>query len=421
MRIELEKPTSSPAFGAIARSDRLVNLDFTRGMALLGILLVNSIVFFGPLAALMDPSTLAGKPLADRLASLAVLVLCQGKFISIFSLLFGYGLLGQFDRARESGYGAVRFAFRRLLPLSLFGLLHGLLIWFGDILFFYSLMGYCLLLGRWLSARAMILIGVALILFSLLVTGLLFFVTLGVPPESNPSDRDTTLRGWRAVVASSEGPTDPVWIAAEIAAYRDGPWRDAQLFRILGWMGNVVMMMLVGWMSLGMMFIGGALWRVKFFSPEQRNLRLRVLAIFLPVGLVIEAVAAWVLWPYPPTSQAYALGMFVQQIGVLFLPFGYLAMFALLADRLPSMLRDPIASAGRMSLTVYLMQSLVATFLAYHWGLQWFGRVDAAAQVILSFAIWAGLVILAHLWLMCFRQGPMEWLWRRLEYGRRTA
>jgi uncharacterized protein len=411
-----------PTFGPVTKADRLVNLDFTRGVALLGILLVNAIVFFGPLAALMDPSYHASMTTTDRVASLLNVALCQGKFISIFSMLFGYGLLGQFERADAAGRGAGGFAFRRLLPLMLFGLVHGLLIWFGDILFFYAVMGYWLLLARRARARTLLIIGGGLVLFAVLVAvGLTTLGAFAAGSAERPKvAAETDVRGWRAIEASRGDPSSPAWLAGETAAYRDGPWRDAQVFRTLEWLGNVAIMMLfLGWMSLGMMFIGGALWRVKFFAPEQRPLRRRVLMIFLPIGLAVEGLAAWTLWPYPPSElRPMMVGQAVQQFGLLFLPFGYLALFAILGETLPDWLRGPVASAGRMSLTVYLSESLLATALAYHWGFRLFGQVGAFYQALLALGIWLALVVFSHLWLMRFRQGPMEWLWRRLEYGR---
>ncbi|MFO0842690.1 MAG: DUF418 domain-containing protein [Gemmataceae bacterium] len=419
-------PTAPPPeFGPVAKVDRLVNLDFTRGMALLGILLVNATVFFGPLAALTDPSYHAALSPADRVTSLVGLTLWQGKFMTIFSMLFGYGLLGQFERADAAGRGAVGFAFRRLLPLMLFGLIHGLAVWFGDILFFYSVMGFWLLLARRARARTLVAVGLALVLFSVaLAVGLAGLGTLAVGAAAErPRAPDTGLRGWSAVEASRGDPTSPAWIAGETAAYRDGPWADAQVFRTLEWVANVVFMLLCfGWLSLGMMFLGGALWRVKFFAPEQRRLRLRVLAVCLPTGLAIEAIAAWLLWPYPPPNPRDMLvGQVMQEAGLLFLPLGYLALFAVLGETLPDWLRGPVASAGRMSLTVYLSESFVATALAYHWGFRLFGRVGAFHQALVALAIWLTLVVLSHLWLQRFRQGPMEWLWRRLEYGRAAA
>lgn len=416
MTIQLEPTPAPPTFGPVTKADRLANLDFTRGMALLGILLVNSIVFFGPLAALVDPSYHARMTPADRVAALLVAVLCQGKFISIFSMLFGYGLLGQFERADASGRGAVGFAFRRLLPLMLIGLVHGLAIWFGDILFFYATMGFWLLLARRAKARTLLVIGGGLVLFSLLlVVGVsaLGAVAAGAVERPKAAVEDTDPRGWSAIAASMGDPSHPAWIAGETAAYRDGPWRDAQVFRTVEWLANVgIMLLFFGWMSLGMMFIGGALWRLRFFAPEQRPLRLRVLVVCLPLGLALEALAAWTLWPYPPSGvRAMLIGQAVQQVGLLFLPFGYLAAFAILGETLPALLRGPVASAGRMSLTVYLSQSLLATALAYHWGFRLFGRVGAMQQVLIALAIWLALVVASHLWLMRFRQGPMECLW----------
>jgi uncharacterized protein len=414
-----QPPAAQPSsLAPTTKADRLASIDFARGMALLGILLVNAAALFGPIAALAEPTYFARQPAADRVAALGVLALCQGKFVSIFSLLFGYGLLGQLEKANAAGRSAAGFAFRRLAPLAVFGLIHALAIWYGDILFFYATMGFWLLLARRASARVLLIVGGCLVVFAVLVAAALG--VLDRPEAANLSPADGQARGALELLNDALGPEAPAWVASEIAAYRDGPWSRAQGFRTIEWLFNgLVMVVFLGWLALGMFFIGGALWRVRFFAPEQERLRRRVVWVCLPIGLTIEAIAIVILWPYPPANRrAWVIGQAIQEVGVLFLPLGYLAGFALLAERLPGWLRDPVASAGRMSLTVYLLESILATALAYHWGLRLFGRFGAAVQVPLALAIWLLLVAASHLWLRNFRQGPMEWLWRRLEYGR---
>jgi uncharacterized protein len=176
-----------------------------------------------------------------------------------------------------------------------------------------------------------------------------------------------------------------------------------------------------GWQVLGMFLVGAAMWRVRFFAEEQRPLRWRVLAWCLPLGIVLESAAAWCFGMGLTDRSMWALGGAIQGLSVCFLPIGYLAGLALLADRLPAWLRDPVAAAGRMALTVYLLESLIVTGLAYHWGLRWFGRLGALQEVELAAAVWVGLVLFAWAYLRLFKQGPMEALWRLLEYGFTTT
>ena len=153
--------------------------------------------------------------------------------------------------------------------------------------------------------------------------------------------------------------------------------------------------------------------------PSSKRLRRRVLLACLPLGVVLEAAAGWCFWTVGLTDRrVWAVGGGLQGLSVCFLPIGYLAGLALLADHLPAWLRAVVCSAGRTALTVYLLESVVCAALAYHWGLRWFGRVGALQQVLLAVTVWTGLTLLAWAYLRRFDQGPMEALWRLIEYGR---
>src|SRR5262245_44136215 len=286
-------PAPVPTFAPVARTERLINLDFARGVALLGILLVNVSVMFGPLAALMDPSYLGGLSPADRTAALLVRSVCQSKFISIFSLLFGYGLFGQIERAAAGGRSPARFTFRRLGVLALFGATHALLIWFGDVLFVYACIGAWLLLVRRARTRTIVVVGLCCLLVAVLVITALGLVSLHfdqprdtepakVTPREHPEWMPNSLR---AIVDAQGNPGSRQWIEAETTAYADGPLIDAQVFRTVGWLANLtVTALFAGWQVLGMFFLGAALWRVRFFAPEQRDLRWRVFRVCFPLG-----------------------------------------------------------------------------------------------------------------------------------------
>ena len=420
-------PDHHPSLAPTARGERLVNLDFVRGVALLGILMVNVGVMFGPLVAIMDPTYIDRLGAGDRAASLVVRVVFMAKFISIFSMLFGYGLYNQMQRAAAKGRSPAGFTFRRLAVLAAFGLIHATLVWYGDVLFVYSMLGAWLLLGRHARARTLAVIGLSLMALALVVLGGL--ATLGAiagsgagaqAPAMDAGLPETAPNSIRAIFQAGFNPASPVWLSAETKAYSEGPWIDAQVFRLFEWMYTLLAsLILMGGLILGMFFMGAALWRARFFDPDQRELRWRVCRVCLPLGLAFEAGAAYFFLAYPATHLwANTAGQLIHQAGLFFLPLGYLSGLALLADRLLEWLRSPVASAGRMSLTVYLAESLIMTGLAYHWGFGLFGSVGPLAQLGLAVVVWSALVAFSHLWQSRFALGPMEWLWRRLEYGR---
>lgn len=184
----------------------MVNIDFARGVALFGILVVNTAILFGPMDTLIRPLSAEDRTSVNWWVAFLVLVLFQGKFVAMFSLLFGYGLLGQIERAHASGWSATAFAFRRLGVLAVFGLVHALVFWYGDILFLYALMG-----------------------------------------------------GWLLLARAGFDPSAPVWVEAEVTAFRGGPWLDAQIFRTAHWLFMLVVSPLTfGWSILGMMFESGS-------------------------------------------------------------------------------------------------------------------------------------------------------------------
>jgi uncharacterized protein len=227
-------------------------------------------------------------------------------------------------------------------------------------------------------------------------------------------------RGVQAMNNAVFNPSSPAWIRAEVAAYREGPWKDAEAFRLVEWLFAWVGTVLYGsgWQVLAMFFVGAVLWRVQFFDPAHLALRRRVLLACLPLGVAIEGAAAWLYWTDGLTDRrAWEAASAIQGLAVCFLPIGYLAGLALLADRLPAALRKPVCSAGRMALTVYLLESLISTFLSYHWGLGLFGHAGSLAQVGIALGIWLCLVLFSTAYLRFFEQGPMERLWRLLEYG----
>lgn len=415
-------PAAGPAFAPTPGAERLAGIDFTRGVALLGILLVNTELFFQPVAVLFDPARAPRSGPADSIVSAAVQTFCQGMFVSQFSLLFGYGLVRQMDRAQAAGRSAGIFSLRRLGALALFGAVHGIFLWYGDILFLYACLGFWLLLIRRASPRGLLVTGAALLAFGLFLQGLWLMVpapSVGQGPSVElPASWPASLRG---MAAGGFDPTSAAWMEAEIRAFRDGPWTDATLFRAVTWLSFLWICLLgYGWHILGMMVLGGLLLRTGFFEPARLSVRRRMLLLALPLGLALTG--AGLLCSHLGRSEGVrALGQFLHALAITVLPLGYLAGLTLLGERLPERWRRPVCRAGRMSLTVYLLETVLMTALAYHWGLGLFGAVGPAAQALLAVAAWLALVLVSDAWLRQFRQGPMEWLWRRLEYGRTAS
>ena len=235
-------------------------------------------------------------------------------------------------------------------------------------------------------------------------------------------------RGWAAIL-SAEGNSrrSQSWVHAEIEAYRNGPWIDAEIFRAFRSSGCTTCYsrrLLSRFQRMCWACSSSRAALLAEFASSLRNrsaLRKWVLLICLPLGAFVEAAAGDCYWHGLADRRIWAIGSSLQGVSLCILPLGYLAWLALLADQLPRWVVAPVSSAGRMALTVYLLESVIATGLSYHWGLRWFGRVGSQNQVLLAVLLWGGLVLSVQLgvYVRLLRAGADgKALAARLEYGR---
>lgn len=465
----MQTPVPEP----VAEQHRLLPLDAARGLALLGILLVNIQAFAEPFGRFFTP-----RPEADDLITQAcfyfVKVFCEGKFFPLFSLMFGMGMILQRTSIeRNAPPGAFTGIYlRRLFILLIFGALHALFLWYGDILFIYALAGFVLFLCSRFRARTMLIIAAVLLSISVILGGLAGGLQglsndwrsqapATVPAETLPRPAappvDATIPAQpvqpEPVVSDAEpanpqpsrprdgldeiaerspffqlinayrdqkiqgGPEEPLYIDLEAQAYRNGPWLDEFLFRAMTWLFFLFFSVFgFGWVVMVMFFIGAAMLKSDFFSPRQAPLRRALLAVGLCVGLP-TAIAAAYLAGVKGSFIAGALAMAMLLLSGPLIAPAYLCLITLLAERniLAPVLRI-LAPVGRMALTNYLMHTVICTFIFYHWGLAQFGEWSRAERIGLAAAIFVAQCIISPLWLRFFRFGPMEWLWRTLTY-----
>lgn len=401
----------------ITVSQRIEAMDVLRGFALLGILLMNMEAFVGPLLASLsglDPQ-LTG---ADRLADAAIYILVQGKFYTLFSLLFGMGFAVMMQRAKASGTPFVGLYLRRNIALLGIGLMHALLIWSGDILVSYALMGFLLiLLFRNTPTSRLPKWGVVLVLLPGIIG--LFFGSMADLARLDPAASvaiTKSLAGQQATVEAL--------LEGQRIAYGQGSIAEAigQRGRDLGFMTGFVMMF--GWNILGMFLIGswfvqsGAITRPEAFESLYRQLRW----LALPAGLAL-VLTAFIIHPTVSFSEmSLKSGMvgLMNIAGSMLMCMGYMAWIIrglqsnTMAPRLAFM-----APAGRMALSNYLTQSIVCTFIFYGYGLGFFEQLPRAWQVPFAFALWGLQLAFSRWWFTHYAIGPVEYLWRWATYGKR--
>jgi uncharacterized protein len=376
--------------------ERIATIDILRGFSLLGILLVNMFGFYLPMPHISDLSnwfTEAQDIILHQLLDIYV----QSSFYPLFSMLFGYGLAMQFVKAQSTGTNFYRFAPKRLAIIFFIGLLHAVLIWWGDILMTYAFCGVFLITFMRFPAKWLLIIA-----FVINFLGQMFF--LGMYSLSGLFNELTNMI-----------PADITAIQNSIAAYGVGSWMDAYMQRLddLKYQLSVYMWISALFTILPYMLFGAALakWRLIERAKEKLIVWIGLAVVGLGVGIYLKSL---------PIAKAQIFGYeYIQvYIGGPILAIGYMAVIVLVTQ-LPVAIKwlSPIAKAGRMSLTLYITQSIICTTLFYHWGFSLFGQVDVKMGIFIALGIFIVQVLFAELWFSKFKQGPLEVVIKKFTYG----
>ena len=385
----------------VAAADRFESLDVLRGIAVLGILMVNAAFFFMYWGIQSYPPAHMSVEGANGTAWLAVHVFFELKFVTLFSCLFGAGIMLMVGD--EAG-ASLKLHYSRMRWLLVIGLIHGFVFWYGDILTPYAIIGMIAVMFRRMSVAKLLIwggVGIALTNALLVVQG--WAATLSPdmyePASFGPVPDAETLETW-------------------VGAYQSG-FLESRPFNALG---NAVALLsqLIAFTPrlLGVMLIGMALFKSGFLLARWGA---GAYAISAVVTLIPGLAALW--WSGTSalssgfTPDAIFTTQTVNAFASLAVAFGY-ASLVMLACKAAWMklIRLPFAAAGRMAFTNYLSQTGVMVFLAT--GLGWFGTLERVEQVQLVLVIWVAQLIISPVWLAVFRFGPAEWLWRSLSYGK---
>jgi uncharacterized protein len=378
----------------VAPAEREHAVDVLRGLALLGIVVVNMEFYAQPIESGWMQSV-GGLDGAARWLSAAVF---QAKSYLVFSLLFGYGLGIQLARSAASGAPLGRRYARRMIGLFILGTLHAVLLFAGDILMAYAVLGALLWPLRRTRERELLFVAGALA--ALTALGALL---LGAA---------TSLKGGLEATVPDTG--------AAVRAIAEGTLGEqiGQRVSDLG-AAQTVVFLIQGPMVAAAFLVGLLLARRGLLADPaaHRALLRRIVVICLPIGLAGGALAATLI--VVVGDEASGVGLALQFILAPFSSLGYVAGVALLvaSGRLAAPFAR-IGAAGRMSLTVYLGESIVAMLLFTGLGLGLYGRVGPALGLAIAVATWLGFLVFAALWWRAFRFGPFEWLLRSFTYWR---
>ncbi|RKH91342.1 DUF418 domain-containing protein [Corallococcus sp. AB045] len=403
--------------------ERLALLDTLRGFALCGVFISNVMVWFSGRVFLPREQTLAAMnnaPLADTVTWQAFSLLVAGKFITLFSFLFGLGFAVQMGRAEARGASITPLYVRRLGVMLVMGLSHLFLIWYGDILSTYAVLGFGLLLFRGRSDRTLL---ICALLFALgwSVVGV---VILKLPQLM----ADTPEAG--AAIAKAATEKSAAIKAQTLAAYTHGSWLDVTKATFHFVVRDYFPLLLAITLStFGRFLLGLLAGKRRIFHDVPQHLRLfrRLLGWGLVAGVIgsgsglalqqlmlkqvftPETLPTWVSFAIAPLRNLGELGfaaVYVSGITLLFQRATWQRALGLLAP------------VGRMALTNYLSQSIISVLFFYGFGLGFITKLGPVACVVYCLAIFCVQGVWSHLWLARFRFGPAEWVWRSLTYGK---
>ncbi len=406
--------TTSTPVAPVQQSERVQIVDILRGFALFGILFVNMTIFSRPFQSMLLPADPTA-PWYDRAGEWLIHFLGESKFYSLFSLLFGLGLTLLMDRIEARGGKFVPLYMRRLLILLGIGLVHAFLIWVGDILILYAVIGFLLILFRKAKPRMLLTWAIVLMLLPFLFNaGATALVELGrsVPEGAAQIDQVFTEveSGYRVDVERAYH-VYPTGTFAEITRRRAYDYTSMGIaaFLVMGF--NVLAMFLLGvWFGKKQLFQN---------LDANRPFFRRLLTWGLIIGLAGNALYATLIMPLSRVQPSWTslLATAGLAVGAPLLMLAYVSAFCLLAlspawgKRL-----QVLAPVGQMALTNYLTQSLVCTLIFYGYGLGLFGQMGMAAGIGLTIVIYLLQIPISHWWMKRFKYGPAEWLWRSLTY-----
>lgn len=402
----------------VEAEDRVASLDFIRGIAVLGILAANIVAFGQPFSAYIYPDafTVAHGPVSDALWA-AQFVLVDGKMRGLFTLLFGAGMALFMDKAWARG--ASRWLqLRRLFWLLIFGMIHYYLIWQGDILIFYAVIGFAATLFLRASRRSLLVMGLlGYIAGAIAYLGMMstpYFVaetSLGEQPQfaemrSGMADQmaDDLADGRLETEIIREG-SYAEYVTHRVSEHAADPW---------------TMLLFFAFETLPLILIGMALYRYGLFSGAIDAHKARRWGwISVAVGTALTIPIAW--WAlerglgYWATLAAFAGLSPLPRLPVI---LGLTALLALWGAHARGWLADRLSAAGRMAFSNYLGTSVLMMVVFHGWGLGLFGELGRPALYGVMLGAWVAMLGWSKPWLVRFRYGPLEWLWRCLTYGR---
>ena len=399
---------------------RIAPLDLIRGIAVLGILAVNIMGFAGPTAAIYSPHALETGSLADEALFALTLVVFEGKMRALFCLLFGASLVLFVEKHNRQGRNGLALQLHRLCWLALFGYLHFLLFWWGDILFLYAIVGIVALFLTILDTR--IQLALALLIFTAWQAS---GVSQDLPLAHVEASQIVGLPVTPSQTAQLEktAAKRSLETEKEMSRYQQGFIAQAKHNLTERALYPVAAVIYSFGETLPFMLFGMVLLRTGFFTGEWSRQRLKRFS-FTSLAVGGSITVAFACWSFAHHFPEQIMRLAINSaLGFphLLMALGYAGLFVLST---PHLLRTRIgrriASVGKMALSNYVGTSVVMTAIFYGWGFGLIGKVTNTGQYLFVLLGWALMLVWSKPWLERFGQGPLERVWRNLTKMRQS-
>lgn len=388
----------------IQLNERIVTLDVLRGFAILGIFLVNMSSFSQPELLMSIFSIQPELSLLEQWIRLFFDMFVQGKFMTIFSFLFGLGFFMFMTRAEERGKSPSKIMSRRLFILLLFGAAHLFLLWYGDILHTYALAGFILLLFYRRKTKTIIIWACIFFFLFFTLIASYFLIPEGVLSQEIENNQELGKMEVGKAVQTYQNAS-----MMELIEYRLAHEVPIVLINL-----PVPMLLVLGMFLLGM-YAGkkGYFQDVSKYHAKIKNISVISLLLSVPTIVSIYLISRgwWTLGVYNETARY----LFIYISGVTLSIF-YISLITLLIQhkKWQSLFR-PVGYVGRMALTNYILQTVLALTIIYSFNL--YGELSLSLGLLISLVIYSLQVVVSYYWFGVYRFGPLEWLWRSLTYG----
>ncbi len=415
-------------------ADRIAALDIVRGVALFGILLMN-ITGFGLPYAYSDPTVFGGAEGANLWAWITTNMLFEGTQRGLFTILFGAGIILMTRSLEASGRPHSQdLYFRRNLWLVVFGIIHAyLLLWLGEILFYYGVTALFAYGVRHAKSRTLISLAVGGVLLSAAWNGLDTYNGLEkhrafvaadsakVQGDSLTAEQTEAIEAWEGMV--KEWKPDSTKLAKTIATYRGSYWEILKYQAPLA--ARYESWGIYRWFFdyFSMVLLGMVLFRAGLFGASQsRRVLWQMVVAGYGVGLAVNYFETSTILAANFSVLSFLQSFITYDIGRIPLTMGHLGLLLLFAQSGGAgWLKRSLAAVGRMAFTNYVMTSIICAIFFYGFGFGWYGHLERYQLYYVVGSIWLFQLVISPLWLARYRFGPLEWLWRWLSYGEKPA